>query len=148
MLLRGTNKDFPHTFLLNSQPKKKRGDLITIKNSVDFKLHMSVLDGWSVILACTNKPYTIVGVYALNSKVNFPSSFFKGIFKHNQGNLIVCGVMNSVVDPLLDSTSNKLISHSQYFAKLRPFWCMRCLHASEHDYTYHSSRFYSYSHID
>lgn len=145
------------SFIFSAQfSSKKRGVLIAVKNSVDFKLHSSVLDDGDryVILVCTinNKVYTIVGVYAPNyNQGNFFCKLVKYIAKEKQGNLIVCGDINSVVDPFLDSTSNRkhlpsplpnLMMHEDIYAT----W--RCLHTSERDYTYHSPRFNCYSSID
>lgn len=77
-----------------------------------FKLWSSVIGegGIYVILVCTinDKAYIIIGVYAPNfNQGKFLHNLFKCIAKHKQGNLIVYGDMNTVVDPILNTSSNR-----------------------------------------
>lgn len=65
------------------------------------------------------------------------------------GNLMVCGDLNSVVDPNLDSSADRK-AHSSLQSLLLAedvYDSRRCLHISERDYTYYSYSHNSYSHF-
>lgn len=147
--------NFPHTFLACSD-KKKAGVLIAIKDTVQFDLLHSVVDpnGRFIILVCRidNVISTLVNSYAPNSRqISFLNKLWRRVTRVKQGHLIWCGDFNGIGDAQMDSTSRGLrppLQLGPWFSKLSLFDAWRCYHASERDYTFHSSVHGSFSRID
>lgn len=110
-----THKRFPHLYFANATNKKK-GVLIAIKDTVSFKTLDVELDGQGryIILICeiNNQTYTIVNLYAPNSKqMTLFHKLWKRIQKKKQGHTLLCGDFNLAPDPSIDTQSPKATKH-------------------------------------
>lgn len=150
-----SHKDFPHIFFA-SAPEKKRGVMILVKNSVAFSLRDVIRDpdGRFLILQgdFNSLPLTLVSIYAPNShQLRFLHRVIKRTRSSLYGSMILCGDFNTVVDNVLDvsgQSQSRRPTLSPLLHKEQLYDVWRCLHGSERDYSFYSSRHRSYSRID
>lgn len=150
-----SNKNFPYIYLATS-PTKKRGILVAIKNTVDWQVKDTVIDpeGRYVIITGTlnNMPITLASIYTPNThQLRFLKRTLKVISRIKYGDLMICGDFNLTTNPELDTSSpptKRKVSLHGLFHKENLYDVWRCLHASERDYTFYSSRHRTYSRLD
>lgn len=104
-----THKKYPFITTANANSKTKRV-LMAIRDSIAFNIHKEIKDPNSrfLILTCdlNSTTYTIVTVNSPNKRqIHFFNKLMKKVITHLQGLLIICGDLNTIPDPEMDSTS-------------------------------------------
>lgn len=149
-----SHKKIPHIFHASAS-KKQKGVLIAIR-SVAFSLQETHADpeGRYLILVreFNNYLYTIVNLYAPNThQLRFLKKLFNEVNSIKKGAVIMCGDYNITVDYKMDTTSKskRPLPSLQYTLRAEEMYdAWRCQHSNKRDYSFHSSRHNSYSHID
>lgn len=150
-----SNKNFPHIYLATS-PSKRKGILLAFKNTITWQPKEIITDPEGRYIIATGKvnglPLTIVSLYAPNThQLRFLQRLLKAINKVKYGNLLLSGDFNLTTNPEIDVSSTprgRRLSLNNWFHEGGLYDVWRCLHASERDYTFYSSRHRTYSRLD
>lgn len=150
-----SHRQYPHIVFANAETKHN-GILKAIRNTAAFSLHDVITDpkGHYTVLLCTmnNFIYTIISVYAPNQgQITFLRNLLKKVKSLCEGNLLLLGDINLVIESKVDCSPPKLhhtsTLHSTIHNKsLYDVW--RCHHPDEKDFTFFSNPHKSYSRID